>query len=357
LSISVQTLSIKDQINQDLEYFIASKQTLKSLPGLCQLTPAEIIVSSNILLTDKIESSNKTFSNITLANNENQPELVVFSNISYSLLIALIKQCHLSVIALNAINHRNNLVSYRFAVSSDNLTSSSALLAQFALDNKIEAAVIANAPQLSIPGLLVMDMDSTTIEIECIDEIAILAGVGEQVSAVTELAMQGQLDFAQSLHQRVATLKGSPETILEEVAKNIPLMPGLKTLIKELKQHHWRIAIASGGFTYFANQLEKSLGLDASFANQLEIKAGKLTGKVLGDVFDAQAKADSLAILGEKFTIATEQTVAMGDGANDLVMMSAAHLGVAFHAKPIVLAQADASINQSGLDCLLHWLK
>jgi len=357
LSISVRISSIKEQGNQSLEYFIASKQAVNSLPSLCQLTPSKIIVSSNVLLTDEVELSSETLSNITLVNNDAQPELVVFSDISYSLLITLIKQCHLSVVGLNAINHRNNLISYRFAVISESLKKSVARLAQFALDNKIEAALLANAPQLSIPGLLVMDMDSTTIEIECIDEIAILAGVGEQVAAVTELAMQGQLDFAQSLHQRVATLEGSPETILEEVAKNIPLMSGLKTLIKQLKKNHWRIAIASGGFTYFADHLEKSLDLDASFANQLEIKAGKLTGKVLGDVFDAQAKADSLAILSEKFAIAKEQTVAMGDGANDLVMMAAAYLGVAFHAKPIVLAQADASINHSGLDCLLHWLK
>ena len=201
-----------------------------------------------------------------------------------------------------------------------------------------------------------MDMDSTTIEIECIDEIAKLAGVGEQVSAVTELAMQGELDFAQSLHQRVATLANSPEQILADVAKDIPLMAGLETLITELKKHNWRIAVASGGFTYFADHLKELLALDATFANTLEIVDGKLTGKVIGSVVDAQVKADSLLLLATQYQIPANQTVAMGDGANDLVMMAAAGFGVAFHAKPIVLTQADSSINKQGLDCLLHWL-
>jgi len=201
-----------------------------------------------------------------------------------------------------------------------------------------------------------MDMDSTTIEIECIDEIAKLAGVGEEVAAVTELAMQGELDFAQSLHQRVATLANAPEGILKQVADNLPLMNGLENLITHLKKHNWRIAIASGGFTYFADHLKQTLDLDAAHANVLEIKENKLTGKVLGDVVDAQAKADCLLSLQQEYQLDYQQTVAMGDGANDLVMMKAAHLGVAFHAKPIVLKQADSSINFSGLDCLVHWL-
>lgn len=229
-------------------------------------------------------------------------------------------------------------------------------VAAFALEIGIEAALVVDAPKLNEPGLLVMDMDSTTIEIECIDEIAKLAGVGEQVAAVTELAMLGELDFAQSLHQRVATLNDAPESILADVAKNIPLMAGLEGLLTELKKHNWRIAVASGGFTYFADHLKELLQLDATFANTLEIIDGKLTGKVLGAVVDAQVKADSLTLLAEQYQIPAKQTVAMGDGANDLVMMAAAGFGVAFHAKPIVLAQADSAINQQGLDCLLHWL-
>lgn len=287
-------------------------------------------------------------------------ELVVLADISLTQLSELCDSCHLTLNAINAVNQRNNQQSYRFDVEEElikDLSVTRKKLAEFAQQNKIEAILIKNAPKLNDAGLLVMDMDSTTIQIECIDEIAALAGVGEQVAEVTELAMQGKLDFAQSLHQRVATLANSPERILMDVAKNIPLMPGLTTLIETLKQHNWRIAIASGGFTYFSEHLKAQLGLDDTFANTLEIIDGKLTGKVLGDVVDAQAKADSIKHLSDKYGISKSQTVAMGDGANDLLMMAQAQLGVAFHAKPIVLAKADTCIHFSGLDLLIHWLK
>ena len=296
-----------------------------------------------------------TLSEKAIVNSVNQ-ELVVFSDLSMQNLLALQSESHISINALTAINTRNQQTSYRFSVTCTDFIKARKAIADFALEQGIEAALITNAPKLAEPGLLVMDMDSTTIEIECIDEIAKLAGVGEQVAAVTELAMQGELDFAQSLHQRVATLANSPEQILADVAKNIPLMAGLENLINELKKHNWRIAVASGGFTYFADHLKELLDLDATFANVLEIVDGKLTGKVLGSVVDAQVKADSLTLLAEKYQIPASQTVAMGDGANDLIMMAAAEFGVAFHAKPIVLAQADSSINKQGLDCLLHWL-
>ncbi len=299
-----------------------------------------------------------TLGNDTLseASEEVQVELVVFQQISLLQLLALQNNTQIQITTLTTINHRNNQTSCRFQVNCTNFIQARKALADFALANNIEAALVTQVPTLSEPGLLVMDMDSTTIEIECIDEIAKLAGVGEEVAEVTERAMLGELDFAQSLHQRVATLANSPESILSDVAKNIPLMAGLKPLILELKKHNWRIAIASGGFTYFADHLKDTLHLDAAFANTLEIVDGKLTGKVLGDVVDAQVKADSLAILTKEYQIPQNQTVAMGDGANDLVMMAAASFGVAFHAKPIVLAQADSSINEQGLDCLLHWL-
>ncbi|AAZ24469.1 phosphoserine phosphatase [Colwellia psychrerythraea 34H] len=300
---------------------------------------------------------------VTLADNilsepatEEQIELVVFQQLPLSQLLALQNDAQLEIITLTTINHRNNQTSCRFQVNCADFIKTRKAVADFALANKIEAALLTQVPKLAVPGLLVMDMDSTTIEIECIDEIAKLAGVGEEVAEVTERAMLGELDFAQSLHQRVATLAESPESILSDVAKNIPLMAGLKPLIVELKKHNWRIAIASGGFTYFADHLKETLNLDAAFANTLEIIDGKLTGKVLGSVVDAQVKADSLAILSKEYQIPVNQTVAMGDGANDLVMMAAASFGVAFHAKPIVLAQADSSINEQGLDCLLHWL-
>ena len=284
-------------------------------------------------------------------------ELVVFSDIKIAVLSNIFQQCQLAPSQLSSVNERNNQTSVRFNVACEDLTQARKALVAICLDEKIEAAIVEQAPSLASPGLLVMDMDSTTIEIECIDEIAKLAGVGEQVAAVTEEAMQGKLDFAESLNQRVATLEDAPESILADVAKDIPLMPGLTTLIEALKAHNWRIAIASGGFTYFADHLKNTLQLDAARANTLEIVDGKLTGKVLGGIVDAQVKADVLQELAQEFNIAPTQTVAMGDGANDLVMMAAAHLGVAYKAKPLVLAKADSSISHSGLDCMLHWLK
>ncbi|WP_448568965.1 phosphoserine phosphatase SerB [Thalassotalea ganghwensis] len=284
-------------------------------------------------------------------------ELVVLGDINVEQLHQLANTLFLQDITLTTINQRLNQFSYRFTVHCGDVSKAREDLASYALGANIEAALVVNAPRLNEPGLLVMDMDSTTIEIECIDEIAALAGVGEQVAKVTEQAMQGELDFAQSLIQRVATLKNAPESILAEVARNIPLMKGLKTLIAELKQHKWRIAIASGGFTYFADHLKASLALDDAKANVLAIENGMLTGEVIGSIVDAQAKADTLAELGLKYGISPSQFVAMGDGANDLLMMNAAQLGVAFHAKPIVLKQADCAINVNGLDYLLHWLR
>ena len=202
-------------------------------------------------------------------------------------------------------------------------------------------------------GLLVMDMDSTAIQIECIDEIAKLAGTGDMVSAITERAMRGELDFSQSLRQRVATLKGAPESILQEVKQHLPLMPGLVETVKELKNHGWKVAIASGGFTYFAEVLQQKLGLDFIAANQFEIIDGKLTGNVQGAIVDAQYKAQTLQQLAQQFHIATENTVAIGDGANDLTMMQVANVGVAYHAKPKVQQLAQVIVNFTDLTALL----
>jgi len=334
--------SIANILSQSLEQYLVCKTTSEQLPLAFSLSEQEVVFGESKLLTNA---------------EQNQIELVVFQHLTLAQLLSLQSNTQLEIATLTAINHRNNQTSCRFQVNCVDFIKTRKALAEFTLKNSIEAALLTQVPTLSEPGLLVMDMDSTTIEIECIDEIAKLAGVGEEVAIVTERAMLGELDFAQSLHQRVATLADSPETILSDVAKDIPLMAGLKPLIKELKKHNWRIAIASGGFTYFADHLKESLNLDAAFANTLEIIDGKLTGKVLGEVVDAQVKADSLAILSKEHQIPQTQTVAMGDGANDLVMMAAASFGVAFHAKPIVLAQADSSINIQGLDCLLHWLK
>ncbi|MEW6982271.1 phosphoserine phosphatase SerB [Colwelliaceae bacterium 6471] len=354
MSIQVVTLPLIELINASLEQCILPEQVLSTGPMLCQFDNEHFIVDKALATIDLPDKQCTT-----VTESQDKPsavELVVFSQLKIEQLINLLNDCHLTCRHLTAINHRNNLISYRFSVDTTDLTRSRQQLVTFTLNHQLEAALIENAPKLELPGILVMDMDSTTIEIECIDEIATLAGVGEEVAAVTELAMQGELDFSQSLHQRVATLANAPESILAEVAQDIPLMKGLTTLIKELKAHQWRIAIASGGFTYFADHLKQALDLDNAFANTLEIIDGKLTGKVLGEVVDASVKAQCLAKLSSEYNIPAQQSVAMGDGANDLKMMAAAQLGVAFQAKPIVQKQADSCINFSGLDCLIHWL-
>ncbi len=217
----------------------------------------------------------------------------------------------------------------------------------------LDYANLHDVPDLSKPGLIVMDMDSTAIQIECIDEIAKLAGVGEHVSEITERAMQGELDFEQSLRQRVGALKGADESILEAVRSDLPMMPDLQELIASLQTFGWKTAIASGGFTYFSDHLKDTLGLDHAQSNTLEIVGGKLTGKVLGDVVSAQTKADILSELAEQYDIEHHNTVAVGDGANDLAMMNAAGLGMAYHAKPKVEQQAQTAIRCCGLGGVL----
>ena len=223
----------------------------------------------------------------------------------------------------------------------------------FAHDVEVDIAKLGFSPKLSQAGLLVMDMDSTAIQIECIDEIAKLAGVGELVSAITESAMRGELDFEQSLRRRVGTLKGAPESILQQVRENLPLMPGLVETIQTLQKYGWKTAIASGGFTYFADYLKGLLQLDFAASNQFDIEDGKLTGLVKGDVVDAQYKAKTLQHLLEEYSIDSQYSIAIGDGANDLAMMNVAGLGVAFHAKPKVQQQAQIVVNFADLTALL----
>jgi phosphoserine phosphatase len=200
--------------------------------------------------------------------------------------------------------------------------------------------------------LLAMDMDSTLITIECIDELGALAGKGAEIAAITEAAMRGEIaDYKQSLRQRVALLAGQPETVLEDIyANKLRLTPGAEQLIAACRKHGVRTLLVSGGFAFFTSRLKERLGLDYTLSNELEIKDGRLTGRLLGDIVDAQAKADRFVSLLKK----KEQTVAIGDGANDLKMMAAAGVSVAFHAKPVVRAQATCALTYSGLDGVLN---
>lgn len=219
--------------------------------------------------------------------------------------------------------------------------------------NQLDVAPLGKLPTLLSPGLLVMDMDSTAIQIECIDEIARLAGCGDKVADITERAMRGELDFRDSLVERVAALAGTDATILDKVLADLVIMPGLDALVGQLKIYGWHLAIASGGFTYFADHLKFRFELTAAFANQLGIANGKLTGELVGDIIDAKAKANILECLAAELGIARQQTVAIGDGANDLPMIKAAGLGIAYHAKPKVNDQSEVSIRFADLHGVL----
>lgn len=204
--------------------------------------------------------------------------------------------------------------------------------------------------------LVCFDMDSTLIQTEVIDELARRAGSGEEVSAITAAAMRGEIDFKESFKRRIKTLAGLPESVLKEVAENLPLTEGAERLLSALKIYGYKTAIISGGFTYFGQYLQKMLGIDYVFANELEIKDGKLTGGYVGPIVDGVKKAEYLRLLAQMEGLATEQVIALGDGANDLLMLNTAGLGIAFQAKPIVRESAQHSISSLGLDGVLYLL-
>ncbi len=202
--------------------------------------------------------------------------------------------------------------------------------------------------------LVAFDMDSTLIQMEVIDELAKRAGVGKQVSAITERAMRGELDFKQSFTQRVGLLKGLPESVLAEVGATLLLTEGAEKLVGTVKKLGYKTAILSGGFNYFGRQLQNQLGIEYVYANELEIENGVVTGRVKGDIVDGAKKAELLTMIANKEGISLEQAIAVGDGANDLPMLSIAGLGIAFRAKPIVKASAKQSLSTLGLDGILY---
>ena len=204
--------------------------------------------------------------------------------------------------------------------------------------------------------LICFDMDSTLIETEVIDELAIRAGVGDQVKAITEAAMRGEIDFCESFRQRCALLKGLDVSVMQEIAENLPITEGVDRLMRILKKVGFKIAILSGGFTYFGNYLKQKYNIDYVYANELEVENGKLTGRHVGDIVDGNRKAELLRLIAQVENVDIRQTVAVGDGANDLPMISIAGLGIAFHAKPKVKATAKQSISTIGLDGILYFL-
>ncbi|WP_459617578.1 phosphoserine phosphatase SerB [Bordetella sp. 2513F-2] len=224
----------------------------------------------------------------------------------------------------------------------------------------VDAAFVPAGRRLADCRVLAMDMDSTLINIECIDEIAAYAGRGAQVAAITEAAMRGEIkDFAESLRRRVGLLEGVPATALEHVyAEKLRLNPGAENLLSSARAAGIKTLLVSGGFTYFTERLRGRLGLDSAHANTLEIDAeGKLTGRVLGDILDGDAKARHLREFAERHGAGRSQIIALGDGANDLRMLALADYAVAYHAKPIVRRQAPYALNVSGLDAVLNWFE
>ncbi|MEN9918361.1 MAG: phosphoserine phosphatase SerB [Bacteroidota bacterium] len=204
--------------------------------------------------------------------------------------------------------------------------------------------------------LICFDMDSTLIQTEVIDELADRAGVGEEVRAITEAAMRGEIDFSESFKRRVSLLKGLDESVMEEIAQNLPITEGMARLTRILKKGGYKMAILSGGFTYFGNYLKEKYGFDYVYANELEIVDGKLTGNYIGDIVDAKRKAELLKLIAQVEKVDLKQTVAVGDGANDLQMLATAGLGIAFHAKPKVKENAQQSLSTVGLDGILYFL-
>lgn len=223
----------------------------------------------------------------------------------------------------------------------------------------MDAAWLESVRRLADCKLLAMDMDSTLVNIECIDEIAAAVGRKAEVAAITEAAMRGELkDFSESLRRRVALLKGVPQSALEQVfTQRLRLNPGAEALIQAVQKHGIRVVLVSGGFTFFTERLRRGLMLDEAHANTLEIVDGALTGRVLGEIVDGAAKARHVQAAAQALGATPEQIIVLGDGSNDLPMMALAHYSVAYRAKPVVRAQARFALDVSPLDAVLNWFR
>lgn len=232
-----------------------------------------------------------------------------------------------------------------------------ASLMQLASEQEIDFSFQRDDMYRRMRRLICFDMDSTLIQTECIDELAARAGVGDQVKAITERAMRGEIDFKESFTERVALLKGLDASVMQEIAENMPITEGVDRLMSVLKRCGYKIAILSGGFTYFGEHLRRRYGIDYVYANELEVgDDGKLTGKYVGEIVDGNRKAELLKLIAQVEQVNLAQTIAVGDGANDLPMISEAGLGIAYHAKPRVKATAQQSISNIGLDGVLYFL-
>lgn len=267
----------------------------------------------------------------------------------------LLASAHIEVISnLLGTNGFKQLADNAYATR---VSASMPEVAAYCAEHQIDCAFVQDSHSLDKFGLVVMDMDSTAITIECIDEVADMYGLKPQISAITESAMRGEIEFAESLRRRVALLAGLDESALQRVYdERLKLSPGLLQLVAACKTQGIRTLLVSGGFTFFADRVKALAGLDYAHSNVLDIANGKLTGKIIGDIVDAQAKADSLTRIRNELGLTPQQTIAIGDGANDLKMMAAAGIGIAYHAKPIVQQQATYTLNHSGLDGALALL-
>ncbi len=224
----------------------------------------------------------------------------------------------------------------------------------YCAEAKLDWGFVKSEQCLSHFGLVVMDMDSTLINIECIDEIADFCGIKQEISAITESAMRGEIDFRESLRRRVKLLAGLEESTLARVYnERLELNPGAEFLIETLKKHQIKTMLVSGGFTFFTDKLKERLGLDFTLSNQFEVKEGKLTGEISSDIIDAQRKADELVRMRDELGLKPDQVIAIGDGANDLTMMAAAGVSFGYHAKPIVQEKTTYQINHVGLEAVI----